>query len=152
MAYDPEGVVTFESNGSDYRLFFGMRALKAVELHYDKPFLRAVEEVMPRLSPEEREDKAKVAEATADMRFTEIATFLGFALLKYHPELDENDVDDLIDDIGMNQASEGLGRALAAALGAGKDAGATADENPPLRQTKPSRTGSRSSKTGSVPA
>lgn len=146
---DPEGVVEFKADGKKYRLFFGIRAEKEAELHYDLPFYRAVQKITPGLKPADMADKAKVAEASANIRFTDVAKMFEFALLKHHPDIEEADVDNLIDSIGgLVQASELLGRALTAALGAGEQGGGNASgQNPPPASRK-SKTGSRSLVTG----
>lgn len=141
MSPDPEGIVSFNAGGETYRLFFGMRAMKDIERHYDKPFMRAIQSVMPKLEAADLGDKAKIAEASADIRLGDVATLFEFGLKKHH-DLSEDDVDDLIDTIGLSKASDHLGNALAAALGTGEgDDDAT--ENPP-RASRKSKTGSRS--------
>jgi hypothetical protein len=140
MALDPEGVVEFKSGGKKYRLYFGMRAMKEIELHYDKPFGRAVQGVMPALSAEDLADPAKVAAASADIRVSDVAKLFEFALLKHHPTLDEDAVNDLMDDLGLEEAGSLLGDALTAAMV--KEAGESS-QNPPQASRK-RKTGSRS--------
>jgi hypothetical protein len=137
---DPEGIVSFKAGTKTYRLYFGMRAMKEIELHYDKPFGRAVQGVMPALSPEDLADPAKVAAASADIRVSDVAKLFEFALLKHHPDLDEAKVDDLIDDLGLEEAGALLGNALTAAMT--KEAGEPS-ANPPQASRK-RKTGSRS--------
>ena len=143
MAVDPEGIVTFKSGKQDYSLFFGMRAMKAVETHYDKPFFRAIQDAMPALDAVDLADKKKVAEATANLRLSDVAKLFEFALHKHHPELAENDVEYLIDDLGLDRTTELLGQSLTAALGA-EEAGDDAAPNPPKKSSRKSKTGSRS--------
>ncbi len=83
-----------------------------------------------------------MAEASADIVLGDVARLFGFGLVKYHPDLAENDADDIIDAMGLSKASELLGEALAATLGAG-EADAETMENPPKASRK-SKTGSRS--------
>jgi hypothetical protein len=145
---DPEGIVEFEAAGEKYRLFFGIRAEKATELHYDQPFFRAVQRIVPDLKPDEMGDKAKVAEASANIRFNDVAKMFEFALLKFQPEIDESAVEDIIDELGLARTSELLGQALSAAMGSDDEgAEAGADANPPKASRK-SKTGSRSLVTG----
>src|SRR5688572_14327400 len=105
MAVDPEGVVEFEAAGKKFSAVFGFKAMKAVERHFGdeqpKPFFQAIAGIMPALAPEDMGDKAKIAAASANIRFSDIGTLLQFALLKHHPELTETDVEDLIDEIGL---------------------------------------------------
>jgi hypothetical protein len=150
MALDPEGVVELDAGGQRYRLFFGMRAMKAIETHYDKPFFKAVRAVMPDLAPEDMNDKAKVAAASMNIRLTDVAKLFECAFLKFHPESDADEIDNIIDEIGLQRASEVLGLALAAAM-VPDDKGGAATANPPHASRK-KPTGSRSLRTGSVPA
>lgn len=129
MALDPEGIVTFEADGEKFSAVFGFKAMKAVETHYDLPFFRAIQSAMPQIKPEDAEDKAKIAEASADIRFSDVGSLFQFALLKHHPKLTESDVEDLIDEIGLAKASEVIGEALAAALSTEGDD--SSSPNPP---------------------
>lgn len=142
MNLDPEGIVSFDADGSTYRLFFGMRAMKDIERHYEKPFMRAIQAVMPQLDAADLGDKAKIAEASADIRLGDVGKLFEFGLVKHHPDLGEAGSEDLIDSIGLSQASELLGEALAASLGTG-EAAESAPENPPKASRK-GKTGSRS--------
>jgi hypothetical protein len=141
MSLDPEGIVGFTAGDETYRLFFGMRAMKEIERHYDKPFMLAIQSVMPQLSAEDMADKAKLLEASANVRLSDVAKLFEFGLAKHH-DLSEDGVDDLIDEIGVARASELLGEALAASLGAGEGDG-EATANPP-KPSRKSKTGSRS--------
>lgn len=145
MTSDPEGIVAFKAGSKKYRLFFGMRAQKAAELHYDLPFFRVLQRAMPKLKPEDMADKAKVAEASADIRFTDIAKLFEFALLKHQPEITEDAVDNLIDDLGLTLTSEYLGQAISAAMV--EEEGEGAGTNPPQAGQK-RKTGSRALATG----
>lgn len=116
MAGHPDGLVAFEAAGEKYTAVFGFKAMKAVEAHYDKPFFRAIQSAMPNLSAEDAGDKAKIAEASADIRFSDIGALFGFALLRHHPSLTETDIEDLIDAIGLEKTSEIIGEALTSAL------------------------------------
>jgi hypothetical protein len=116
MADHPDGLVSFEAAGVKYTAVFGFKAMKAVEAHYDKPFFRAIQSAMPSISPEDAGNKAKIAEASADIKFSDIGFLFGFALLRHHPQLTEQDIEDLIDEIGLEKASEVIGNALTSAL------------------------------------
>lgn len=135
---DPEGPVTFEAGGEKYTAVFGFRAMKAVETHYELPFMRAIQQAMPNVSPEDATDKAKLAAASADIRLSDVGKLFEFSLLKHHPDLTEAQADDLIDEIGLERVSEIISEALTAALV--KEGGDDAPSHP--------RKGSRSGKTG----
>lgn len=133
MADHPDGLVEFEAAGEKYTAVFGFKAMKAVEAHFGdgepEPFFEAIATVMPQLSPEDMKDKAKVAAASAKIKLTHIGALLRFALLKHHPDLTEDDVDELVDEIGVGGMSEVIGKALSAALVKEGDAGSS--KNPP---------------------
>lgn len=139
---DPEGIVAFKSGSKKFRLFYGMRAMKAIELHYGLPFFKAIQSAMPKLTPEDMEDKAKIAQASANIQLTDVAKLFEVGLLKFQPDIEENDVDGLIDEIGLEHTSELIGNALAAALTTEEGDGSSGG-NPP-KASRRSRTGSRS--------
>jgi hypothetical protein len=116
MANDPEGLVTFEAGGERYTAVFGFKAMKAVEAHYDLPFFQALQQAMPDLSAEEAQDPAKVAAAGASVRMTAVGKLFEAALMKHHPGLTEDQVDNLIDEIGIEAAGDILGRSVSSAL------------------------------------
>lgn len=115
-ALDPEGLVSFEHEGERYTAYFGFRAMKAVERHYELPFMEALQRAMPQLSADAAGDKAKIAEAAASIRLTEIGRLFEFALLKHHPKVSEDDVEAMIDGLGFGRVSAIIAEAISAAL------------------------------------
>jgi hypothetical protein len=124
MAEHPDGLVSFEAAGEKFTAVFGFKAMKAVEAHYDKPFFKAIQSAMPDIRPEDAGDRAKLAEASANIRISDIGALFGFALLRHH-QLTETEIEDLIDEIGLEKASEVIGQALTAALVKEGDAGSS---------------------------
>lgn len=135
MVDHPDGLVTFEAAGEKFTAVFGFKAMKAVETHYDKPFFHAIQSAMPQIAPEDLGNKAKIAEASANIRFSDIGALFGFALLKHHSKLTETEIEDLIDEIGLEKTSEVIGNALSAALVKEGDAGSSASP-PKARRAK----------------
>lgn len=134
MADHPDGLVEFEAAGEKYTAVFGFKAMKAVEAHFGNdnepmPFFEAIASVMPTLAPEDMGDKAKLAAASAKIKLTHVGSLMRFALLKHHPDLTEDDVDELVDEIGVGGMSEIIAKALSAALVKEGDAGSS--KNPP---------------------
>jgi hypothetical protein len=129
MALDPEGLVTFEGGGKTYTAFFGFRAMKTIEQHYDLPFFQALQRAMPSLSAEDAGDAAKVAAAGASIRLSDVGKLFEVSLLKHHPDVTEEEVEELIDAIGFEKAGAILGQAVAAALT--KEGDVSSSENPP---------------------
>jgi hypothetical protein len=138
MAFDPEGEVEFKAAGKKFTAVFGMRAIKNTEVHFadeagdPKPFLQVVASVMPQVAPEDIGDKAKMFAAAAKMRFSDIATLFGFALDKHHRELEEEEVENIIDELGLSKVTEILGNVITAAL-ADEEGDEEAPRNPPKR-------------------
>jgi hypothetical protein len=128
MSRDPEGFVTFQSGGKTYTAFFGFRAMKAVESHYELPFFQALQQAMPALRPEDADDPKKIAEAGATIRMTEVGRLFQFALLKHHPDVSEDDIEEMIDSLGFEEVGRILGDAVASAVS--KEVGVEADANP----------------------
>lgn len=121
MANDPEGLVSFEAAGEKYTAVFGFRAMKAVEAHFGTddepmPFFQAILSIMPSLKPEELGDQAKIMAASSKLRFSHLGVLFQYALMKHHPDLTEDHIEDIIDEIGLGKVSSTLGDALSAAL------------------------------------
>jgi hypothetical protein len=130
-------VVTFEAAGKKFSAVFGFKAMKAVECHFGdddkpKPFFQAIAGIMPQLAPEDMNDKGKIAAASANIRFSDIGTLLQFALLKHHPDLTEENIEEIVDEIGLGEMSKVIGEALTAALV--KEGDESSPKNPPRRK------------------
>lgn len=135
MSHDPEGKVTFKSSGRNFTAIFAYRAMKEIERRYDLPFFRAIQHIMPSVDPADAGDQAKIAEASADIRFGDVGNLLQFSLMKFHPTIDEDAVEKIIDDIGIEEACRIIGEALAAAL---QGKGGKDSQNPPKASRKKS--------------
>jgi len=131
MASDPEGLVTFEAAGEKFTAVFGFKAMKAVEAHYDLPFFQALQEALPSLSPEDANDPAKVAAAGASIRMSAVGKLLECALMKHHPGLSEDDIDDIVDEIGIEAVGGIIGDAVSAAIV--KEGDGKSPANPPRK-------------------
>lgn len=131
---DPEGNHSFEHGGEKYTAVFNFRAMKEVERHYDKPFFLAIQAAVPTVSAEDAGDPAKLQAAMLRLRLTDVGVLLRCALLKHHPDLTEDDVDDLIDGIGLKKAGEVIGSVISAAIVEEGDSGSKT--NPPRAPRK----------------
>lgn len=131
---DPEGLVSFEAGGAKYTAVFGFRAMKETEVHYDKPFFVAIAAAMPDIVAADMNDAEKVAAAARNIRISDIGTLFRFALVKHHSDLTEADVEDLIDEIGLDAVGGILNRALSAALV--KEDDVSSDRNPRPRKSR----------------
>lgn len=139
MSFDPEGVVQFKSEGTTYKLFFGMRARKAVETHFNMPFFRALQKAMPALTSEDIGSAEKMREAGMDLSFASISKLFECGLLRFHPDLGEDGADNLIDALGLDRTTELLGQGLAASMG---EEDGQPDANPPKKASQKKKTGS----------
>jgi hypothetical protein len=142
MALDPEGVVTLRAKNRELKASFGMRGIKEVERHFDKPFGAAVAAVFPMLSAEEAEDPGKVAEASLNVRFSDVSALFRFSLLRFHPEVEEIEADEIVDEIGVPRTMEVVIQSISAAMGAGGVKGGGGDAGAGPR--KPPKRGSTS--------
>lgn len=131
---DPEGLVSFDHDGVKYTAVFNFRAMKAVETHYDKPFFLAIQTAMSAVRPEDAGDAQKVQQAALSLRLTDLGVLLRCALLKHHPALTEDAVDEIIDGIGLKKVGEMLGKVISSAIVEGDDNGSPA--NPPKARQK----------------
>lgn len=134
---DPEGTETFESQGKKFTAVFGFRAMKQVEKHFDLPFLQAIMRVMPAVTLDTLEDQDKLRAAASSVRFTDLGVLFGAALVKHHPGLTEDEIDELIDDIGLERVSEIIGNTVASSVTQGGDD--SSPTNPPKPQKRPKR-------------
>lgn len=138
MSSDPEGLVLFEAAGKKFTAVFGHKAMKTIESQYDMPFFKVVMSALPQLKPEDLSDPSKVAEASANVRLTDVSNLFTAALLKHHRDLSEDEIDDMIDDIGIQEVARIVGSALSASLSTEGDN--SSKENPP-RSNQKRRTG-----------
>jgi hypothetical protein len=143
-ALDPEGVVSFEAAGRTYKALFGFRAQKEVEIRYEKPFLSAVIEIMPfaGLSEEEQANESKVTEAMARVESGKLGELLGLTLAKHHPDLAEDEIEDIFDALNVLGVIKVLMLAIFSAMGKEEDGKSAAPGPRPNRQQR--RSGSRS--------
>lgn len=138
MARDPEGLVTFEAAGKRFTAVFGFRAMKAVETYYDLPFFQALQKIMPDLAPEDAKDESKIMAAGASVRVSDVGRLFGFVLLKHHPDLTEDEIDDMIDEVELANVGAIIGSAIASGLVSGKaeKGGGRSTGNPPPSRRK----------------
>lgn len=146
MALDPEGIVTFTACGTEYKAKFGFRAQKEVESHFDKPFMAALEGVMPQITEADAEDEAKVHAASAEISLTNMGEMFRFSLLAHQADISAEEVEDIIDDIGLAKALSVMMQALRSSRAFNAGAGKDATANPPRRVRR--ATASRAKKTG----
>lgn len=137
MRDDPEGVVRFEAGGERYSAVFGFRGMKLVERRFDKGFFAALQEAMPQLDPADMDDPEKVRAAAAGLRMENVASLFEAALAKHHPDLGEEEVEELLDELGMTRVGEILGGAVAAAIAKAAEGGD--DSSPPHPRKRPTR-------------
>ena len=136
MADDPEGLVRFEAAGKMFTAVFGFRAMKAVEAHYDLPFFKALQRAMPSLRPEDAADPVKIAEAGASVSMTAVGKLFECALLKHHPDLTEADIEDMVDELGLERVGAILGDSVSAALVKDKEGDGKSAANPPRSRSR----------------
>lgn len=137
-----KGEVRFEAGGGVFIAVFGFAAMAAMEAHFDEPFAKAIRRVFPQATAEIAADPEKLAELGAQVRVADLGAVFGFALLKHHPKLTQDHIDNLIDVIGLPRATQIVADSLRAALGDGNSGGGdgAAAGNPPRRR-KPVKTG-----------
>jgi hypothetical protein len=132
---DPEGIVRCSvgegAEAREYKLHFGFRAQKETEQKFDKPFVQAIEQLLPALQEGEEGDAARAHAEFTKVSYTDLGTLFGFALLKHHGEVGDDEIEDIIDEIGTMGAIALLMRSIQAAMMKGaKEAGATAGADP----------------------
>lgn len=95
---NPDKIVKFsDSSGQEFTLYFGMRAFRAFEIETGSGIIQVF--------------------STMDtVKMTDLATMVKVGLETYHSTINSNEVDDLIDDVGLNRMLELLGEAVSKSL------------------------------------
>lgn len=148
-----QGEIVFDVDGKRYTLFIGNAAQCDIEEQYDKGFFAVVTDAMPvdvpahvALNPEQYPQE--IMAASRRLRMSVIRDLAWHGLRKHHPDLEQNDVSDLIDQMGQGPFGELIGRAIFAS----RDTGAGNDAAPKKLSTRaPARTGPRAKKSGRKP-
>ncbi|GLQ36752.1 hypothetical protein GCM10007908_03720 [Rhizobium albus] len=117
MKTDFTGDVSFEALGKSYTLKLGTKAMRKIEIAVGKP--------MPVIG------KMLDKEETASIDL--VAKVFWGALQHHHPEVSVDDVDDILDAIGLDQAGPLIGQAFEAAQQPKKGG----DNRPPVATTGP---------------
>jgi len=137
MAADPEGVVRFRAGDTEYKLHFGFRAQKETEIKFDKPFMQAIQEVLPAVDPADADNEGKARAEFEKISFGDLGALFGFGLLKHHGEVDDQETEEIFDEVGTIGAVGLLMRSIQAAMTKGADrkalegAGGRAPAGPP---------------------
>lgn len=129
-----DGEVRFEAGGEVYTAVFGFKAMRAAEDHYDMPLMEAIRQALPQVGARDMKDKAAMLEAGAKMRFSDFGKLFSFALLKHHPQLTEDDIDDICDELGLQGVAGVIGQSFAAMMAREGDGGST--QNPPRKGSR----------------
>lgn len=133
------GEVGFTALGESWTMFLGTAAQCALEEEHDKGFFALVQDAIPSVSgPADLEDPAKMAEAARSFRIGTLRQFAFHGLRKHHPDVSLDDVNEIIDDLGMADFGGVIGSAIAAAA---DKAGATEQ-----KAAKPGNRSTRASK------
>lgn len=136
------GTVPFDALGERWSLFLGTAAQCGLEEEYDRGYLAILLEAMPSLDPADLEDKAKLARAATTIRKGRLRSIVYWGLVKHHPGVTIEQVNDLLDDLGDAKMGEVIGKALSAALDQGQTDAGEAAARPGKPQTRKSaRTG-----------
>jgi hypothetical protein len=144
-----QGEIVFDAGGKRYTLFIGNAAQCDIEEQYDKGFFAIVTDAMPigvpahvALNPDQYPEE--IMAASRQLRMSVIRDLAWHGLRKHHPELQQADISNLIDEMGQGAFGEIIGRAIFASrdTGAGNDAApkkpstrAHARTGPPVRKS-----------------
>lgn len=132
MMTDPGREVPLVAGETTYTLYAGNRALRMLERDTGKSVVEIFEDV--------------------DQGSVELVTIVLHAMLKRnHPDLDVDDVDDIIDAAGYKAVGEALGKAADRAFAAGEAGGDDAGKVTALNGASPGG-GTKSSRARSRPA
>lgn len=148
-----QGEVTFDVEGERYTLFLGNAAQCAIEEQFDMGFFAVVTDAMPNVAPHVAVNPelypAEVLAATRGLRLSVLRDLAWHGLRRHHPDLQLDDVSDLIDGLGQAAFGEVIGKAIFASrdMGAGDQAGS----GKPATRGR-ARTGTPARKSGQKPA
>lgn len=118
MALGPKGVTRLKVLDHDLQFAFGMRGIKATEDHFDMPFAEAIVSIIPGFSIDGAESAEALDDSSLKVSFTKISALFRFSLMRFQPEVSEDEADAILDEIGVPKALELLMAAIAAAIGA----------------------------------
>jgi hypothetical protein len=130
----PAPELGFEAGSKSYRLKFGFGALCALEDEHDLPFMLIVAKAFPDLTLDDATDPEKMLAASVRVRLSDLRSLFHAGLRTHHPELTLTQVDDLIDEIGSEEASSLLKQVMFQNTGGGESTG-----NPPRRPRRQKR-------------
>ncbi|MFN3387438.1 MAG: hypothetical protein ACK40O_00790 [Allosphingosinicella sp.] len=119
MALGPRGVTTFRALNRDIQSAFGMRGIKATEDHFDMPFAEAICSIIPGFQIAGEQGEEALEENALKVSFSKVSALFRFSLMRFQPQIDEDEADSILDEIGIPKALELLMAAVAAAIGAG---------------------------------
>lgn len=123
----------FTALGNDWTARFGHNALCEIEDETGRTFGSIVAPFLQGMNVEDASDPKAIVAAMSAIRFSDIRLVLYHALKAAHPDVTPQDVGDIIDDIGLNQAMEVVGWAITRAMPTGNAEGGGSDDaaNPP---------------------
>ena len=120
--------IGFDALGKRFSLKFGFGALCALEDEYDLPFVSIVQKVFPELGAADVLDPEKLMAAQAQVRCTDLRSLLRAGI---EPAVTESEVEDIVDEIGLDAAALLLKRAMTHDAGGGEEG-----KNPPSGRRK----------------
>lgn len=111
----------FIAIGRTWTARFGFNAMCAVEVETGEGFLGLVVPMLARLDAAKATDQATQVAALAGIRMTTVGVLLRHALAKAHPDIDDETIEAIFADIGLDGALDVVAWAVAQAMGIDSD-------------------------------
>ena len=127
----------FKALGLDWTARFDFNAVCELEELTGRGFVEVVGPFLQKVDERDRQDPKKVLAAMKALRFSDIRKVLFVSLLETQPEVTEQDVGKIVDDIGFTETMAIVGWAIVRGMPATADEGeieggdGTAGANPP---------------------
>lgn len=119
--------VRFEACGRSWTFRFGFAAWCSVEQQFDKPFMEVFARCFPELAMGDLLDEEQLLAAKFQARVMDMRAIVYAGLVHHQRDITFRQVDDIVDEIGM----EMVGRLCQESLTASQGGGGTATGNPP---------------------
>lgn len=139
----PAPEIPFEAAGQAWRFKFGFGALCTLEEEYDLPILEVLGRCFPEFVLGESFTPEALLTARTSIRVSDMRRVMIAGLRDHHPNVTEGMVNDILDDIGIDEAGSILQRAAVASMGGGETT-----KNPPKRRSRNGSTATGSSAAG----
>ena len=114
MTNTAKGEITFDALDKERTIALTTNVQCAMEDAFGKGFAAIMLDAFPALTPADANDPEKVLAAAREMKVGTIRAFLFHMLRGTEPNIDLNEVGEIMDELGQDKAMELIGQAMSA--------------------------------------